>query len=125
MSEHTPTPAAAEARHREYVELVQVILQRTWRPGELVRTAAGTIWQFRPVASTSDVPEERDGSGSARVGGDGDTRNAPRPGRGHALPDPTDRARVPPRPARNPVPTRNPAPAVGFGVTAPDWDRTR
>ena len=93
MSEHNRPPAAAEARDHEYVELVQLILQSTWRPGDLVRTAAGTIWQFRPVSYTSDFPEASEGPGSATAGGDVNTRNARRPVGGHALPDLTERGR--------------------------------
>jgi hypothetical protein len=57
MSDQDPIPAEEPAREDEYDELVPLIVAGRWHPGDLVRTATGTIWQFREVPYTSDFPE--------------------------------------------------------------------
>jgi hypothetical protein len=57
MTRDSYAPADQDARDDEYAELVQLIVQRTWRPGELVRTATGRISQFRATPHTAGFPD--------------------------------------------------------------------
>jgi hypothetical protein len=57
MSGPDPALADEEAPDDEYDELVQLIVEAEWQPGDLVGTATGTIWQFRVTPYTSDFPD--------------------------------------------------------------------
>jgi hypothetical protein len=47
-----------DARADEYVELIQLIGDGGWHPGDSVRTATGVTWQFRETPYTTEFPEQ-------------------------------------------------------------------
>jgi hypothetical protein len=47
-----------DARADEYVELIQLIGDGGWHPGDIVRTATGVTWQFRETPYTTEFPEQ-------------------------------------------------------------------
>ena len=55
MSEHGTASPGNDPRD-EYDELVQLIVNMEWHPGDIVRTSKGVTWQFRETPSTSDIP---------------------------------------------------------------------
>ena len=57
MSDHAPAPAGGDALDDEYDELVHLIVETEWNPGDLVHTATGLTWQFRVTPYTSDFPD--------------------------------------------------------------------
>jgi hypothetical protein len=66
--------AAEESRQDEYAELVHLIVEGGWHPGDIVRTSRGATWQFRKIPYTADFPEQEATSRSS-------TRCAPRQSR--------------------------------------------
>ena len=58
MSDHDHAPADEDSREDEYVELVHLIGDGGWNPGDIVRTSKGVTWQFRETPYTSDFPEQ-------------------------------------------------------------------
>ena len=57
MKDRHTDPADADTSASEYEELVQLIVDSAWNPGNTVRTSQGRIWQFRTVPYTSDFPQ--------------------------------------------------------------------
>jgi hypothetical protein len=71
MRAHDHTPADEDSRQDEYDELVHLIADGGWNPGDVVRTSKGVTWQFRVTPYTTDFPEQEATSRSS-------TRCAPR-----------------------------------------------
>ena len=67
MSDQDTVRANDHAPDDEYDELVRLIVDGGWTPGDIIRTSKGGTWQFRRVPYTSDFPEvdERHASGEA------------------------------------------------------------
>ena len=57
MSEHGTAPPGNDAADKEYDELLHLIVDAEWHPGDIVRTSKGVTWQFRETPYTSDFPE--------------------------------------------------------------------
>ena len=57
MSEHGTAPSCNDAPDEEYDELLHLIVDAEWHPGDIVRTSKGVTWQFRKTPYTSDFPE--------------------------------------------------------------------
>ena len=57
MSEHGTAPPGNNAPEEEYDELLHLIVDAEWHPGDIVRTSKGVTWQFRKTPYTSDFPE--------------------------------------------------------------------
>ena len=56
MSEHGTAPPGNDALDKEYDELLHLIVDAEWHPGDIVRTSNGVTWQFRETPYTSDFP---------------------------------------------------------------------
>jgi hypothetical protein len=50
--------AAEDSRQDEYAELVHLIVDGGWHPGDIVRTSTGVTWQFRKIPYTTEFPEQ-------------------------------------------------------------------
>ncbi len=69
MSDQRAVPADEDPGDDEYGELVQLIVNAEWLPGDIVRTSKGATWQFRAAPYTSDFPmNDQHASETARKG---------------------------------------------------------
>jgi len=57
MSDRDLDPASVNSPTEEYEELVHLIVDGAWDPGDIVYTSDGVRWQFREDLYTSDFPE--------------------------------------------------------------------
>jgi hypothetical protein len=57
MSDRDLDPASVDSPTEEYEELVHLIVDGVWNPGDIVCTSDGVRWQFREDLYTSDFPE--------------------------------------------------------------------
>ena len=57
MSNRDIDPANGDSPAAEYDELVHLIVDGTWNPGDIVCTSHGARWQFRKDLYTSDFSE--------------------------------------------------------------------
>jgi hypothetical protein len=57
MSEYGTAAPGNDAPDEEYDELLQLIVDAEWHPGDIVRTTKGVRWQFRKTPYTSDFPD--------------------------------------------------------------------
>jgi len=69
VSEHGTAPPGNDAPDEEYDELLQLIVDAEWHPGDIVRTSTGVSWQFRETPYTSDFPEANEPHASGPVSG--------------------------------------------------------
>ena len=70
MSEHSTAPPGNDAPDEEYDELVDLIVNAEWHPGDIVRTTKGVRWRFRETPYTSEFPEADEPHSSDKAGKD-------------------------------------------------------
>ena len=70
MSEHGTAPPGNDAPDEEYDELLHLIVDAEWHPGDIVRTSKGGRWQFRKPSYTSDFPDGNELLSSGKTGKD-------------------------------------------------------
>jgi hypothetical protein len=58
LSRRNSRSANEESRQDEYAELVHLIVDGGWNPGDIVRTSKGVRWKFRETPYTTDFPEQ-------------------------------------------------------------------
>ena len=67
MSEHGTAPPGNNAPEEEYDELLHLIVDAEWHPGDIVHTSRGGRWQFRKTPYTSGFPEASEPHSSDKV----------------------------------------------------------
>ena len=76
MSEHGTASPGNDAPNEEYDELLHLIVDAEWHPGDIVRTTKGVRWRFRETPYTSDFPETNEPHSSDTARKDADRSRA-------------------------------------------------